>query len=330
MKNLLKILLLVLLVNACTTEEKNKSKFEIVKSETKKDLDIIQTVLYSDDYIIDTKYDQKKIIKENKIISAIEYKYKNMGIFERDIKRYSYITRYYNENGNETKLVFNENYEEININKKRNLIYTVWEENKLIIKEYNQTKTKHNELIQYYSVENGKGTLIKETYTDTTGTENTAEHFKNKIIFTGQKGITFKKEKTIWEWKKDNEGNVNNLTIKEENGEYEVFQIEWENKKPKKTLIKKSNGTITEKTYKWDGIKKIETTTYENNGYDWFTVDRYQFNTLNLITKIEHYTVDKFNYKEYCDGKKVNMFLIESLSSEMEYFTKDKPFEQIK
>ena len=47
-----------------------------------------------------------------------------------------------------------------------------------------------------------------------------------------------------------------------------------------------------------DDIKKIETTTYENNGYDWFTVDRYQFNTLNLITKIEHYTVDKFNYKD--------------------------------
>lgn len=325
-----KILLLTLglnLIFSCDKKE-NKANFKIVKSQTEKDLEIIEMATYDDAYVMSKTHDQIEVIKENKIISVIEYKYKNVGIFERDIKRYPHITYYYNDKGIKTKAVFNETTETINLEKKEK-IDSIWEENQLTIKDYNE-RLGYKESVLNYKVENGVGELIKIKYEDTTGGEYKREYFKNKIIFTNKECVSCPEEKNVWEWKKDKEGNIVTVTLTNESGGYEVAQIEWENKKPKKVLIKESNGTITEKCYKWDGNKMVESIRYENNGYDWFSVDRYYYNSLNLISKIEHYTVDKSEYQNYCSGKKVSMLFHEYLSSEWEYFTKDKPFQAVK
>ena len=324
MKNIV-LLVLTLILFSCGEKESNKPSFKITTSQTEIDANFVSFITMGSTE--DTTYNFDELIKKNNINSMIEYGFRNEGLIYDDIKRYPITTIYYNNQGEATKYTSNETQEETNIPKYD--IDTTWEDNKQIF------KTNRSEITNVYDVKNGVGTIKESIYQDSTINTYTRKFYPNKVVDFADEMLN--ETTTIWEWEKDNKGNIikiveteksdNNIT---EQSTTKIYTITYKNNKVNKVTITNTNGKVTEKYYKWDGDKLIEISEYENNGEDWFSVNKTVYNSIGLVIKRLDYICDKSDYKRYLNGNKVEENMIETICYEYEYFTKEKPFDVIK
>ena len=156
----------------------------------------------------------------------------------------------------------------------------------------------------------------------------------NKNSYTSSYTYDKKTKKSTTDWIKDKNGNISEYNITSQTGEIKSFNIEYDDNNRIVRIVKKeTSGEVKETIFRYDNLKRIcEKIEIENDGYNWFSIEKVYYNSLGLISNIDNYMIDKPYYIPYLENKisKDKITKVEANCIEYKWFTKKSPFEPVK